>query len=95
MDIKKAAHDMEALILERHKSMSIPQQDLEYGVNHIRYMCRRIYNGFVSGDLAILWLGYVQGVVRAGGGADLDELKGIMERASKSALSYEKSDKSS
>ncbi len=62
--------------MERWPEMdTLPLRDYEVGINHLQYMCQRIYNGTVSGDKAVLWLGYIQGVVRAAGGATVDELR--------------------
>ena len=82
MNPKPAAQKMERLIMERWPEMdTLPLRNYEVGINHLQYMCQRIYNGTVSGDKAILWLGYIQGVVRAAGGATVDELSKIIDYA--------------
>lgn len=88
MNAKKAARDMERLIRERERHLALPNEDYEMGINHLKYMCRHIYNGFVTGQKAVLWLGYIQGVMRACGGASMDELKKIIEDASEKDLTY-------
>lgn len=81
LDIKKLARELERAILSRRNSLALPNTDLEIGINHLAYMCRCVYNEQVSGHLAYLWLGYVQGVLRCAGGANVRELKDMLERA--------------
>ena len=77
-DVKRIARDLERLILKRRDELSLPNVDLEIGINHLAYMCRCIYNGQVSGTKAWLWLGYVQGVLRTSGGPTVNELTSMM-----------------
>ncbi len=66
---------METMLMEREHDLALPSRDWEIGVNHLKWMCRQIYNNQVSGQTGAMWLGYVQGVVRASGGINLDEIK--------------------
>ncbi len=81
LDIKKLARELERAILSRRNTLALPNADLEIGINHLAYMCRCVYNEQVSGQLAFLWLGYVQGVLRTAGGANVRELKSMLERS--------------
>ena len=81
LDIKKLARTLERAIMSRRNNLALPNTDLEIGINHLAYMCRCVYNEQVSGNLAHLWLGYVQGVLRCAGGANVSELKEMLKRA--------------
>ncbi len=79
MNPKPAAQKMERLIMERWPEMdTLPLRDYEVGINHLQYMCQRIYNGSVSGDKGYCGFGHIQGVVRTAGGATVDELAGVL-----------------
>ncbi len=81
INIKKLAQDLERLINKQRHTLSLPNNDQEIGTRHLAYMCRCVYNEWVSGDLAIIWVGYVQGVVRAGGGPNVKELAEMIREA--------------
>ncbi|GJL83597.1 MAG: hypothetical protein DHS20C01_32310 [marine bacterium B5-7] len=84
LDIKKHARDLERLIQERRRTLALPEMDHEIGIRHLAYMCRCVYNEQVSGRLALIWIGYVQGVLRAGGGPNVEELMQMMRNARES-----------
>ena len=71
---------METLLMDRESELALPSRDREIGVNHLKWMCRQIYNNQVSGQTGAMWLGYVQGVVRGSGGVNLDEIKEMINR---------------
>ncbi len=79
LDIKKTAESLERLIIERQNQLALPSKDPECGVDHLCWMCRQIYNEFVSGHTAYMWLGFVQGVVTGAGGSNLEEIQDLME----------------
>ncbi len=81
LDIKKLAQELERAVLSRRNRLALPNEDREIGINHLAYMCRCVYNEQVSGQLAYLWIGYVQGVLRLAGGANVAELKDMLRRA--------------
>ena len=55
----RTAQQLERLIIQRAKQIALPQVDPERGLNHLRWMCRQIYNEQVTGYKAREWLGYV------------------------------------
>ena len=77
-DVKQVAKDLERVIQKGRNSLSLPNSDLEIGINHLAYMCRCIYNEQVTGTKAWLWLGYVQGALRTSGGPTVQELIEMM-----------------
>ena len=81
IDLQKLAEDLEREIHARRYRLALPEIDPEIGIRHLKYMCRRVYNGQVSGNLAWVWIGYVQGVLRAGGGPNVAELVEMMREA--------------
>ena len=81
INIKKLAKDLEREIRKREKSLSLPEIDQEIGTRHLMYMCRCIYNEWVTDELAAIWAGYVQGVLRAGGGPNVKELAAMIREA--------------
>ncbi len=78
LNLKRTAEALERLIIKREGQLSLPTDDRQIGINHIKWMCRQIYNEQVSGATAHMWLGYVQGAVAASGGAELEELQDLM-----------------
>ena len=81
INIKKLAQDLEREIMRREKELALPQQNLEIGTRHLMWMCRRVYNGLVPESLAPIWIGYVQGVLRAGGGPNVEEMAAMIRQA--------------
>ncbi len=81
IDIKKLAQDLEREIRKREKSLALPEVDLEIGTRHLMYLCRCVYNEWVPDQLAAIWVGYVQGVLRAGGGPNVRELAAMIRAA--------------
>lgn len=81
IDIKKLARELEREIRKREKQLALPEQDLEIGTRHLMWMCRQVYSGWVPESLAPLWLGYAQGVLRAGGGPNVKELAAMIREA--------------
>jgi len=73
MDVKIAAQKTGKLI----DSTSLPLLDAEYGKRHLHDMVDKIIRGEISGEKAHRWLGYLQGAVVVGGGADLEQVKMI------------------
>ncbi len=81
INIKKLAQDLEREIRKREKSLALPEVDPEIGTRHLMYLCRCVYNEWVPDQLAAIWVGYVQGVVRAGGGPNVRELSEMIREA--------------
>ena len=81
INLKKLAHDLEREIREREKALALPQLNDEIGTRHLMWMCRQIYNGWIPDSLAPIWIGYVQGVFRAGGGPNVKELAEMIRQA--------------
>jgi len=77
MNIKIAAHDMWGMI----EQSNLPDGHAEYGKDHLRYMLDKLILGDVEGEKAHRWLGWVQGCVCVGGGANLETLKKINKAA--------------
>lgn len=73
MDVKIAAQETDKLI----DSTNLPLSNAEYGKDHLHEMVSKITCGEVSGEKAHRWLGYLQGVVVVGGGANLEQVKMI------------------
>ena len=70
-----------AVLREREKALALPQLNDEIGTRHLMWMCRQIYNGWIPDSLAPIWIGYVQGVFRAGGGPNVKELAEMIRQA--------------
>lgn len=81
IDIDKLARDLEREIRGREKTLSLPERNDEIGTRHLMWMCRQVYSGWVPDDLAPIWVGYVQGVLRAGGGPNVKELAAMIREA--------------
>lgn len=81
IDMKKLARDLEREIRKREKQLALPEQDLEIGTRHLMWMCRQVYSGWVPESLAPIWTGYIQGVLRAGGGPNVKELAAMIREA--------------
>lgn len=73
MDVKIAARETDKLI----DSTNLPLLNTEYGKDHLHGMVNKIICGEISGEKAHRWLGYLQGAVVVGGGADLEQVKMI------------------
>ena len=74
------AETLERLIIQRRKTLALPAEHPEMGINHLKWMCRQVYNGQVSGQRAARWIGYVEGVLLGAGGTTLDELVAMTGR---------------
>ena len=72
-DAKIAAQETDKLI----DATNLPPSNSEYGKDHLHEMVNKIICGEVSGEKAHRWLGYLQGAVVVGGGADLEQVKMI------------------
>ncbi|KAA3634589.1 MAG: hypothetical protein DWQ08_00320 [Proteobacteria bacterium] len=81
IDIKKLARELEREIRKREKHLALPEQDLEIGTRHLMWMCRQVYSGWVPEALAPIWTGFVQGVLRAGGGPNVKEMAEMIRKA--------------
>jgi hypothetical protein len=81
INIKKLARDLEREVRKREKQLVLPEIDQEIGTRHLMYMCRCVYNEWVPETLAPIWVGYVQGVLRAGGGPNVKELATMIREA--------------
>ncbi|KAA3630799.1 MAG: hypothetical protein DWQ08_05705 [Proteobacteria bacterium] len=81
IDIGHLARELEREIRSREKFLSLPERDFEIGTRHLMWMCRQVYNGWVPADLAPIWVGYVQGVLRAGAGPNVKELATMIREA--------------
>ena len=73
MNIKTAAH----FTRMRIDATKVPQDNDEYGKSHLHYMVDQIVHGKVTGEKAHRWLGFLQGVIVANGGATLEQVKQI------------------
>ena len=60
---------------------ALPEKHDEYGKDHLRYMLDKVMLGDVEGEKAHRWIGWVQGCICMGGGANLRELKLINKMA--------------
>ena len=81
IDIKKLARELEREIRKREKQLALPEQNLEIGTRHLMWMCRQVYSSWVPEALAPIWVGYIQGVLRAGGGPNVKELAEMIRNA--------------
>jgi len=54
---------------------TIPENDPDYGKDHLLEMVEKIETGIVTGEKAHRWLGYLQGVLVATGGTSLEKMK--------------------
>jgi hypothetical protein len=73
------AKRLELLIIQREKQIALPAKDPEIGLDHLKWMCREVYNERVQGEMAREWLGYVKGAIRAAGGATFGEIVGVSQ----------------
>lgn len=78
MDIKEAAYQTQKLLVS---SLSLPDNNNEYGSNHIQYMLDKISNGEIKDEKAHRWLGWAQCAICIGGGASLDALTEINKKS--------------
>jgi soluble lytic murein transglycosylase-like protein len=81
IDISRLARDLEREIRSREKTLALPEQNLEIGTRHLMWMCRQVYSGWVPESLAPIWVGYVQGVLRVGGGPNVKEMAAMIRSA--------------
>lgn len=77
MDVKIAA----AACRESIRKSSAPDENHEFGKDHLNEMVDKIESGEVAGEKAHRWLGYLQGVLVATGGTSLEEMKMVNLRA--------------
>lgn len=77
MDTKIAADKMWEMV----ERSNLPNEHAEYGKDHLRYMLDKLISGEITGEKAHRWIGWVQGCVCVGKGADLESLKKINKAA--------------
>jgi hypothetical protein len=71
MNVKEAARDMAYFV----RSSDLPLEHPEYGKNHLMEMINKLTCGEIQGEKAHRWLGWIQGCVCVGGGANLETMK--------------------
>jgi len=72
MDTSVAAQECRQFI---SKIAKLPSDDPAETKDHLHFMIDQIASGQVSGEKSHRWLGYLQGIIVAGGGATLEEMK--------------------
>ncbi len=77
MNTKIAARDLWKLV----DKSKLPDKHDEYGKDHLKYMLDKLMLGDIEGEKAHRWIGWVQGCICVGGGADLETLKRINKAA--------------
>jgi hypothetical protein len=77
MDTKIAARMLWELVDESN----LPAEHTEFGKDHLKYMILKIVNGEITDEKAHRWIGWIQGCICTGGGADLETLKKINKTA--------------
>ncbi len=79
LDLNQTAKDLELLIIKRAEALSLPAKNPEYGIDHLKWLCRQVYNEQVSGYKAYMYLAYAHGAIISNGGSDLEEVKELMK----------------
>lgn len=73
MDTKIAADKLRNLLEKSY----LPDNHDEYGKDHLEYMIDKLVSGEISGEKAHRWLGWIQGCICIGKGANLKTMKKI------------------